>query len=155
LLPVPELNKKALCRCDHQRLHGCAIYDRRPLSCRVWSCGWHERAPGTDHLRRPDRSHIVIDIMLDTILAEGHPIRVVQLWCDPKFRDAWRAPEIMDFMQLAGRNNCASMVRYSSTEATIVFPPEMTGGAWVVNDTSQMLPSGYKFSPNGNVVSSR
>ncbi len=67
LLPMPELAKPANKRCKHQRYgKGCAIYARRPDSCRTWSCRWL-LGEGTDDLPRPDRSHYVIDPMPDFV----------------------------------------------------------------------------------------
>lgn len=35
---VPELQKKAWVRCEHQEQNGCGIYDRRPKMCRAFEC---------------------------------------------------------------------------------------------------------------------
>lgn len=64
LLPVRSLDKGANERCKHQRgLKGCAVYaslERVSPECRLWSCRWISNSD-TAELRRPDRSHYVID----------------------------------------------------------------------------------------------
>ena len=63
VLPIKDLDKPANVRCQHQTaFKGCAIYRRRPMSCRLWSCRWLVD-PTTSDLRRPDRAHYVIDMV--------------------------------------------------------------------------------------------
>jgi len=88
-------------------------------------------------IARPDRSHVVIDIAPDFVTgtddATGkvEKIRVVQLWCDPNYPDAWRAQPIRDWIELKARQGFAALIRYSGREAQAVFAPPLTGGAWV------------------------
>lgn len=132
LVPVVELGKKAGARCEHQRhSKGCRIYADRPHSCVMWSCRWlvDDEVNG---LPRPDRSHYVIDIMPDyvTLTQEDgtvFEIPVVQVWVDPQYRDAWRAPEMRLYMaRMADRHGMATIIRWSSSEALTVFPPAIS-----------------------------
>lgn len=131
LLPVEELQKDANSRCAHQRHgKGCSIYVRRPVSCAMWSCRWLFGFDDTKDLRRPDRSHIVIDIGPDFIEIEDNqdgtstPVEVMQIWCDPKHREAWREPSVLAFIERCAEDNIATLVRFGSTEAVTVFAPK-------------------------------
>src|SRR5215510_6556638 len=85
LLPVKEIGKVGGHRCQHQSSSkGCRIYANRPDSCRLWSCmWWHGAGYG---LRRPDRSHFVIDPLPDLVDAVDNDTgqamqwQVVQVW---------------------------------------------------------------------------
>src|SRR5688572_10605312 len=90
LLPTREVPTLAGERCRHQRFgKGCAIYDRRPLPCQLWSCRWLVEDDTAD-LSRPDRSGYVIDMMPDFITLQDHVtgvdqrMEVVQVWVDPR-----------------------------------------------------------------------
>ncbi len=54
-LAVPELGKKNGEPCVHASMEGCAIYDDRPLSCRVFACAWLQGAGDGLHTR-PDHT---------------------------------------------------------------------------------------------------
>ena len=99
LLPVelPSGPKPANARCPHSYSKGCRIYARRPDPCRYWSCRWLFD-PATAGLKRPDQSGVVIDAALDTILADGRPLDVLQIWCDPNRRDAHRDPAVRAYL---------------------------------------------------------
>src|SRR5262245_33923129 len=56
---IRDFDKPAGAKCPHQYSKGCRVYDRRPIACRFWHCSWLARAPGTEHMSRPDRSHYV------------------------------------------------------------------------------------------------
>src|SRR5580765_5282061 len=89
LLPMPELDKPANTRCQHQKFKtGCAIYTRRPRGCMYWSCRWLLGVDTAD-VPRPDRAHYVIDPtpdfirMIDNTTGELQAnIEVVQVWID-------------------------------------------------------------------------
>ncbi len=138
LLPVSEFNKPANQRCQYQRAgKGCSIYNDRPKSCRIWSCLWLSDQETKD-LARPDRSHYVIDPSPDFIqFAEAldKRISVIQVWVDPRFPDAHNDPAFRAWVnQRAERTFQAVLIRYSSTDAFVLFPPAMTGDGWVRSD---------------------
>ena len=132
LLPVKEIHKPASTRCEHQRTGvGCKIYNRLPFSCQVWTCRWLVN-DDTAELPRPDRSHYVIDILPDFITIEPHDgtaptnVEVVQVWVDPKHRDAWRAPELLAYLERRGQDGIAAIIRYGAREGFTLFPPTMS-----------------------------
>jgi hypothetical protein len=142
LLPTDEIAKPALERCPHQK-HGvgCAIYARRPMSCQLWSCRWLVEE-STHELPRPDRSHYVIDLIPDFITMKPHDgsppthIEVVQVWIDPAYRLAHRAPSFRRWLEA---KNKPAIIRYSSREGFVLFPPAMTGGeGWVEHQSGLM-----------------
>jgi hypothetical protein len=134
---LPEFDKPAGKPCPHQSHHrGCKVYSRRPFGCRYWNCRWLVNDDTAD-LRRPDRSHYLIDLVPDFVTAEPHDgseptnIEVVQIWVDPKHRDAWRDPALLAYLERRGQEGKAALIRFSSTEALTVFPPSMSGdGKW-------------------------
>ena len=131
---TPDFDKPAGERCPHQRhSKGCAIYDRRPFGCRMWSCRWLVN-DDTNALPRPDRSHYVIDIAPDFITDAdtGTVIPVIQVWVDPAFPDAWHDDRLRDYIARRGKEGYATLIRYSGREAQAIFPPTMTGGGWVI-----------------------
>jgi hypothetical protein len=137
LMPIKEFSKPAGERCQHQK-HGvgCAIYARRPWSCAMWNCRWLV-GDDTADLRRPDRSHYVIDIMPDFVTlvdndsGERTNIEVVQIWCDPKYPHAHRDPALRAYIDRRGQDGIAAIIRYSELKAFTLFPPSMaTDGQW-------------------------
>ena len=134
---APEFAKPAGARCPHQRHHkGCSIYATRPFSCRVWNCRWLV-SDDTADLRRPDRSHYVIDIMPDVVrLApnDGTPpsdVPVIQVWVDPDFPDAYNDPALREYMIRRAHEGIATMVRFDSRRAITIFPPPLNeDGRW-------------------------
>ena len=143
LLPVKALGKPGGSRCQHQRFgKGCAIYGRAPLECRTWSCRWLvDPEPG--RLPRPDRCGYVFDIMPDTIGARDdatgvvHEIGVVQVWCDPNRRGAWRDPALLDYLDgQARQHGMAAIVRWTESHGQVLIPPSMnTTGGWVEKES--------------------
>lgn len=134
---IADFNKAAGERCPHQRHgKGCSVYQRRPCGCRLWSCHWLTGNDTADQ-RRPDRSHVVMDPMPDFIRCYDTPdqqetIQVCQLWCDPGYRDAYKAPEVRAWMQRRALEGFPTLVRFSSSDGVVVFAPELTGtGEWV------------------------
>lgn len=131
LIPVQSMNKEAGTRCRHQRHTGCAIYARRPADCAVWFCKWLINDDAGE-LSRPDRSHYVIDMMPDYVTmthndtGERTQIPVVQIWVDPKHRDAHRDPALRAWLERRGElDGFAAIIRYSATEGFVLFPPSM------------------------------
>lgn len=137
LVPVPTIDKPAGQRCQHQsRARGCKIYDERPVDCSLYSCQWL-----TDktiaNLRRPDRSHYVIDPTPDYIRVQPNDgsaesvVPVVQVWCDPRYPDAHRDQALRIYLAELGHRGYACIVRYSSKDAFVLFPPTLSSdGAW-------------------------
>jgi hypothetical protein len=138
-LPVRELGKGANQRCKHQRVgRGCAVYRRpdMPMSCALWSCRWLGNADTAD-LSRPDRAHYVIDVMPDFIVArddrtgETRHIEVVQVWVDPRYRDAHRDPALRAYLARRAEEGVAALIRYSATDAFTLFAPRFfDDGLW-------------------------
>jgi|SRR5215472_6001155 len=134
---TPDFDKPAGERCPHQRSgKGCSIYGRRPLGCRIWNCAWlggHD----THDQRRPDRSHVVIDIMPDFVTitdsetGKVDKVEVVQIWVDPNFPDAHRAPEVRAFMARRAAENKLTLIRPGAREAFVVWAPSQSpDGQW-------------------------
>jgi hypothetical protein len=130
LIPVEELHKAGGQRCTHQRTgKGCAIYARRPVSCREWNCLWligtHGGAPLP--LGRPDRTHYVLDEVPDLIRIRDNRTgeivdqwEVMQIWVDPLYPDAWKDPALLAMLD---QGAIVALVRYSSTKGFTLFPP--------------------------------
>jgi hypothetical protein len=138
LIPVEELGKPAGTRCEHQRTgKGCAIYERRPVSCREWSCLWLIGTEGGGELQlsRPDRSHYVLDESPDLVRIRNdetgeveQELTVMQIWCDPLFPDAWRDPALLAMLD---RSGVVGLVRYGSDKGFAIFPPSRSSdGQW-------------------------
>lgn len=66
-LAVPALDKAAGVRCSHeQEAGGCAIYDRRPVTCRAFVCQWQQ---GTlREALRPD----LVQVIVSGMVRDGH-----------------------------------------------------------------------------------
>jgi hypothetical protein len=134
LLPVRELDKKANERCKHQRHgQGCTVYQKpaMPMACVYWSCRWLLEQDTKD-LRRPDRSHYVIDVMPDYVTVVDNTtgaqtnIEVVQIWCDPDYPDAHRDPALREYLMRRAREGVAALVRFSSQKALHLMAPPLT-----------------------------
>lgn len=147
LLPVRGIEKPANTRCQHQRHgKGCAVYGRvttplgaprMPLECKLWSCRWLVDE-GTGDFRRPDRSHYVLDVMPDFIIAQDGPdaekvrIEALQVWVDPSHRDAHRDPALRAYLAKAGEAGIVAIIRYGSKEDFTLVPPALSGtGDWL------------------------
>jgi hypothetical protein len=137
-IPGPPLHKPAGVRCRHARTgKGCSIYSTRPMACRTWACRWLADKE-TAGMPRPDRAHYVIDISDDFIemvhseTGERSRMGVVQVWVDPAYREAYKAPELRAYMlRMAIDHRMATIVRYSSREAVTIFPPPLAeDGEW-------------------------
>ena len=106
-----------------------------PGSCQLWNCRWLVN-DDTNDLSRPDRSRLVIDIMPDYVTiddGEGgrHDVEVVQVWCDPKHRDAHRDPQFRRWVERRAAEGKAVIVRFSSGDAVTLFAPAIShDGEW-------------------------
>jgi hypothetical protein len=136
LLPVKSLAKLAGQRCSHQRHHkGCAVYAKLGAiapECRLWSCRWLT-GDDTADLSRPDRSHVVIDIMPDYVTLEDNAtgelkhVEVVQIWADPNHPDAHREPTVRAYIERRAQEGVAALVRWSNTKGLGIFAPALSG----------------------------
>jgi hypothetical protein len=153
LLPVRELNKGAGERCKHQKFgKGCLVYHKPgfPMSCAMWSCSWLVNND-TAELRRPDRSHYVVDLVPDHIgikPPDGEPFTmlVVQVWVDPAFPDAHRDPALRRYLQRrAEQDDMAAIIRYSDTDGFALFAPhfDKTNGEWHEHERAKST-TGFK-----------
>jgi hypothetical protein len=141
LVPVKEIEKPANTKCQYQRqIKGCLVYHdhRMPLSCRVWNCRWLVNND-TNDLARPDRSHYVIDIMPDFVIAVENgrqiPIQTVQIWVDPKHPDAHQDPRLRQYLLRRGEEGIVGQIRYNSDDAIIIIPPNMNiEKKWIIKD---------------------
>ena len=128
LVPVRELRKGAGERCQHQRHTGCAIYATKPMSCAIWTCRWLAN-DDTAELRRPDRSHYVIDLVPDFIQIEyegtKQDIPVIQVWLDPNYPDAHEDPALRAYLERRAHEGYCALVRTGPHEAFTIFAPPM------------------------------
>jgi hypothetical protein len=143
LLPVLELKKIGGQRCKHQRHgKGCTVYHQPkrgfPPACALWSCVWLSDPDAAGGMRRPDRTHYVVDIMPDFVVLkydhghDDHRVNVVQVWVDPAYPEAHRDPALRAYLAMRGEEDgMAALIRYSETEAWVLFPPALTpDGKW-------------------------
>lgn len=137
LLPVKAVHKAGGVRCRHQRFGGCKVYDRLEMvspECRLWNCAWLGGVAGA--IGRPDHSHIVIDIMPDFVTLHQNDGRqltmpAVQVWIDPKHREAHRNPALRAYLDQRGRDDGAcAIIRFGPVEGFVLFPPSLTGAGW-------------------------
>jgi hypothetical protein len=141
LVPVKEIDKPANTKCIHQRqFRGCLIYhsSKMPISCHLWNCRWLLN-DDTNNLARPDRSHYVIDIVPDSIIAQDgdrmFEIQTVQIWCDPNFPDAHQDPRLRQYLLRRGEEGIVGQVRYNEYDAIIIIPPNMNlEKQWIIKD---------------------
>jgi hypothetical protein len=144
LLPNVALAKPSGQRCRHQRHgKGCAIYAKRPFECESWSCRWLAATDETLGMRRPDRAHYVVDALLDKLrlveneTGKGTEIDCLQIWVDPAFPKTRDDPELRAYMlRMAETHHVASLLRWSSRDATVIFPPPLNqDGQWHERDS--------------------
>lgn len=94
------------------------------MSCHLWNCGWLTDDP-TALLRRPDRTHYVIDVWPDIVKAtraatgETYEIPSLVVWCDPAYKDAWQDPSLPVYALSLGYKSI--IVRYNSWDAINLF----------------------------------
>jgi hypothetical protein len=135
---IREFFKPAGARCPHQRHHkGCAVYDRRPFGCRVWSCRWLMNDDAAE-LSRPDRAHYVIDMTPDFVTMRNNEtgaekkMPVVQVWLDAGYPHAYRDPALLAFLERrAERDGHAALIRLNNREAFFLLAPAISPtGEW-------------------------
>jgi hypothetical protein len=95
VLGIPELKKRAWDQCPHVALGtGCTIYAERPNSCRKFICGWLlDPHMGPD--LKPENCHVVF-----FQINEQHIVGC----CDADYPDAWRAPNVIEFLHRLARS---------------------------------------------------
>lgn len=131
LLPVQSLGKKAQRKCKHQTDTGCGIYDKRPMDCFLWVCGWLKGAP----VEKPSDSGYVIDVCPDYIgvdMNDGQPptrVPVLQVWIDPDRPDAHRDIKLRSFIDQV---RTPAIIRQGKKgEGFLLVPPSLSnGGDW-------------------------
>lgn len=109
---------------------------KMPPECSIWNCRWLVNdAGGTS---RPDRSHIVIDLLPDFVTltddATGQQfnMEVIQCWCNPAFPDAHRDPAFRAYVaQEAEQNGRLALIRYNARDAFTLIAPVFNGGEWL------------------------
>jgi hypothetical protein len=119
-IAVAELGLATWQRCPHERgfpyVPSCAIYDRRPSSCRVWSCQY--ALEGWDDDLRPDRCGVVADPLVDLIRLcredGGEPLEVaaVQLYAAPGYEEAYQRQPVLAVVLAALASVGVVMWRY-------------------------------------------
>ena len=140
LLPVMSIHKPGNTRCAHQRTSkGCTVYHtlKMPRECHVWSCRWLVD-PAASELRRPDRTHYVVDVMPDMIgvqdnaTGETRECMVVQVWVDPNYPDAHRDPALRRFLNvIAEAERVPALVRRGVRAGILIVAPCLsTTEAW-------------------------
>lgn len=144
LLPVASLRKVANEKCKYQKFGvGCTVHNKQlmPVECSLWSCWWL-KGPDADELARPDRSHIVIDCMPDTLQSinadtgETITVKAIQCWIDPKFPDAHKEPNFRKWVDKFGALGTLTTVRYNSMESLILISPSYSGlDHWIERKT--------------------
>lgn len=136
LVPVdlPSGHKPANKRCPMLTSRGCGVYKTRPRPCWAWSCKWlFDESTVVPGIRRPDIAGYAIDPMLDTILVDERPLEVIQVWCDPKRRDAHRDPALREWLAaMCTRYGLLTIVRWGSMDGVVLVPPDAnTEGEWL------------------------
>jgi hypothetical protein len=136
LVPVelPSGYKPANVRCPMLTSRGCGVYATRPRPCWAWSCRWlFDESTVVPGIRRPDIAGFAIDPMLDTILIAEHPVEVIQVWCDPKRRDAHRDPALRAWLAaMCTRYGFLAIVRWGSKDGLVLIAPDHNvTGEWL------------------------
>lgn len=134
LLEVSTIDKPALQRCKHQRRTGCRVYHSRamPDVCKNWSCRWlGGLETDTAKLKRPDRSHYVIDVMPDHVTLNGNAYAAIQVWIDPNYPHAHRDPELRAFLERRAMEGFVAVVRDNPWHGfVLVAPPMASDNTW-------------------------
>ena len=141
LVPTPEIDLPANTHCRHECGKGCAIYERRPMSCQMWSCQW---LLGEDVGPRPDRCGYVVDMMPDFVTgvdeATGKQTRfpIHQIWVDPARPDSHRHPALRRWLAEQERQNgLLATVRYGNDGGMLLVPPARSeDGQWFERTTN-------------------
>jgi len=76
VMAVAELKKKNFACCCHLQ-ERCTIYEKRPQSCRDWSCNWLLGLIDGDERRRPDKLGLIFTVELR---GSSHLITAYEVW---------------------------------------------------------------------------
>ena len=94
-MKVHELDKAAHRWCRHCNIgEGCAIYETRPESCRIYDCLWLQ----TQQLSRPMAAELRPD-RCRIVAGTANGGEDVILYLDPDRRDALMQPAMQDFIR--------------------------------------------------------
>src|SRR5215472_2087469 len=131
VVSVYEINKPKGVWCRFSRSHkGCDLYPNHPLSCEAWSCAW--LASDLAENLRPDKCHVVVDIMPDTVIVTDNDtgktihIKAPQLWLDEKYPLAWKEEPVKSFVISTLKNTGAILLRRWKDEldACVLLTPD-------------------------------
>jgi hypothetical protein len=130
---VAEIGKPKNHWCQHAKANRCTIYETRPQSCVRWSCMWLV-SDHPDELK-PNRSHVVFDILPDVVNTEEGAKGVVQLWVDPGYPDAHRAPAVRRVIEGIGTVEGMPTLARIGARGLLIVPPCLNGGVWLERET--------------------
>lgn len=144
VLAIEELAKPTNVWCPHcSPGRGCKIYERRPMECRTFSCGW--LIDGTiPEEWKPDRSKLVFFPV--------HETRNVLVHVDPGAPDAWRREPYYSRLRQKAAENLragASVVVVVSGKATVILPNEDLYLGVIDADDEIVLSVSEHSGPNG------
>ena len=111
---VTELEKGAWTRCTHQCARGCAIYERRPATCRGYSCLWQAGLLEGDESRRPDKLGIICDLRYEG----DRP--VIQAW--EVWPGAFHQPNVRALLQQIATRCFLALRPYRSAKIHMIRP---------------------------------
>lgn len=117
LLAVESLDKPRAVWCPHcDQKRGCKIYEKRPVECGAFYCGYR-RIPSLDDQWKPSKAKFLINY-------ESDSERIV-IHVDPVRPDAWRIEPYYSTIKQWARRAAAQgrlVVVWAGKRATIIFP---------------------------------
>lgn len=150
IVPVEELKLAAFKRCPHMVWHrGCSIYNIRPHSCRLWSCGW--LIGDLPDKYRPDKIGIICDPVPDLIRINDEEHVAAQFWVLPGHENDWKRSAAAQRLIIA-RLNTGMCVLWrtrdpkTGDQIAMVLGKSPDGSYWYSEHGS-----GVKFDNSSNV----
>jgi hypothetical protein len=135
-----QASRKAMLSRAHRQ--GSSIYSKRHNDCRAWSCRWKAtrrpaacRAPTA----RTIRSTVSTTTSPRTIPRQTNAkVGAYQVWVDPAFPDAHRAPELRAWVEKQNaKHGCVFVIRYSARAGFTLIPPTLSDGhGWLESTAS-------------------
>lgn len=131
LPPVPAIEKPGFKWCKHAKPgsnHSCTIYDHKPSDCTWWNCYYLDCLVSgqTPPFDRPDRTHYVVDMLLDVVDWNGRDYPTIQVWEDPSYKGVWRDDKrLVKFIERAASQEVLTLIRHSPTLGTVVISPPL------------------------------